>query len=192
MPVRVPASLVQVETTGPKVVTVHTCELEPQTLRAIHALMDAAFAGTLDDADHEHCLGGVHALLRQDGELVGHGSVVQRRILHAGEALRTGYVEGVAIRPDRQRRGYGGLLMAQLERVVRGGYRLGALSASDAGAALYERRGWRRWTGPTSVLAPSGPQRTAGDEGSVYVLPVDVALDLAGSLACDWRDGDVW
>jgi aminoglycoside 2'-N-acetyltransferase I len=35
-------------------------------------------------------------------ELVGHGAVVMRRLLHDAQALRTGYVEGVAVRADRR------------------------------------------------------------------------------------------
>ena len=45
--------------------------------------------------DWEHALGGVHALLSEDGELIGHASVVQRRLLHGGRALRAGYAEAV-------------------------------------------------------------------------------------------------
>jgi hypothetical protein len=33
---------------------------------------------------------------------------------------------------------------------------------------------------------------TRGDDGCIYVLPVDVSLDLLGELTCDWRDGDLW
>jgi aminoglycoside 2'-N-acetyltransferase I len=43
-----------------------------------------------------------------------------------------------------------------------------------------------------SALTPDGVVRTEDDDGSVYVLPVAVPLDLSGELACDWRDGDVW
>ena len=46
--------------------------------------------------------------------------------------------------------------------------------------------------GPTSALTPDGIVRTEDADGEVYVLPVAVALDLAGELTCDWRDGDVW
>lgn len=77
--------------------------------------MDAAFDGVSDDT-FENVLGGVHALVVAEGELVGHGSVVQRRLLHAGRALRTGYVEGVAVRQDRRRRGHGAAMMSALER----------------------------------------------------------------------------
>lgn len=127
-----------------------------------------------------------------DGELVGHAALVQRRLLHGGRALRPGYVEGVAVRADRRRQGHAAAMMAALERVVRGADDLGALSATDAGAALYAARGWQRWSGPTSALTPAGVRRTAEDDGGVHVLPVTVPLDLSGELTCDWRDGDLW
>ena len=63
----------------------------------------------------DNVLGGVHALILEGGELIGHGSVVQRRMVHAGRALRTGWIEGVAVRADRRRQGHGALLMAALE-----------------------------------------------------------------------------
>jgi aminoglycoside 2'-N-acetyltransferase I len=91
-----------------------------------------------------------------------------------------------------QRRGIGDALMAAVEEVIRGAYELGALGATDAAIPLYERRGWRRWEGPTAALTPAGLVRTPDEDGSVYVLPVSAEVDLAGELACDWREGDVW
>jgi aminoglycoside 2'-N-acetyltransferase I len=69
---------------------------------------------------------------------------------------------------------------------------LGALGATDEAASLYTGLGWRRWEGPTFALTPAGLQSTPEEDGSIYVLEVDCALDLRGELACDWRDGDVW
>jgi aminoglycoside 2'-N-acetyltransferase I len=146
----------------------------------------------MTDEDWEHALGGVHALVWEGDELIAHGSVVQRRLLHRGHALRTGYVEAVAVRADRRRRGHGGAVMEALERVVRGAYELGALGATDEGAALYTGRGWQQWRGPLFALTPDGVVRTEEDDGGVYVLPVATELDLSGELTCDWRDGDVW
>jgi aminoglycoside 2'-N-acetyltransferase I len=83
----------------------------------------------------------VHALVVEDAELVGHASVVQRRVMHGGRALRTGYIEGVAVREDRRRRGHGAAMMSVLERVVRSGYQLGTLGASADGGRLYASRG---------------------------------------------------
>ena len=170
----------------------HTSELDAATLDAAHELVVRAFGGDFSDHDWEHSLGGMHALAWEQGELVGHASVVQRRLLHAGRWLRAGYVEGVAVRPDRQRRGHAAAMMEALEGVVRGAYELGALSATDQAAEMYAGRGWQPWLGPTSVLSPGGIVRTEGDDGSVYVLPVALPLDRTGELTCDWREGDVW
>jgi aminoglycoside 2'-N-acetyltransferase I len=106
--------------------------------------------------------------------------------------LRAGYVEGVGVRADRRRRGHGAAIMAALERVIRGAYDLGALGATDEGAICYAARGWRRWTGPTLALTTHGIVHTEEDDGWVYVLSLDVALDPTGELTCDWREGDVW
>jgi aminoglycoside 2'-N-acetyltransferase I len=172
--------------------TVHTARLSPEELRAIRVLLDEAFEGDVTDDDYEHALGGMHALAWEGPELIGHGSVVMRRLLHGGRALRTGYVEGVAVRADRRRRGHGAALMAALERVIRGAYELGALGASDEAADFYAARGWQLWTGTASVIAPAGMERTEEDEGGIYVLPVSAQLTPDGDLACDWREGDVW
>ena len=67
---------------------------------------------------------------------------------------------------------------------------IGALSATDDGAPLYERRGWRTWDGRLSALTPQGIRPTPGE--AVYFLDPQGLLDPAGELACDWRDGDVW
>ena len=155
-----------------------------------------AFAGDFDDADWEHALGGMHAVICQRGEVIGHAAVVQRRLLYRDMALRCGYVEGVAVREDHRGQGLGGVLMDAVEQVVRGGYHLGALGATELGEPLYTGRGWIRWQGPTSVLAPDGITATPDDDGGVFVLPSDlpaaVTLNPTDPIACDWRDGDVW
>jgi aminoglycoside 2'-N-acetyltransferase I len=171
--------------------TAHTADLDAATLKAARTLLYEVF-DDMTDQDWEHCLGGVHALAWEGAELIGHASVVQRRLLHGGRALRTGYVEGVGVRADRRGRGHGAAMMHALERVVRGAYDLGALGATDEGADLYAARGWKRWQGPTSALTPSGIERTEEEDGSIYVLPVAVPLNLSGELTCDWRDGDAW
>jgi GNAT superfamily N-acetyltransferase len=117
----------------------HTAWLEAGELADIRALLDGAFRGRFSDDDFEHGLGGIHALVLDGEALVAHGSVVMRRLLHEGRALRTGYVEAVAVRADRRRLGHAGLVMEQLERVVRGGYDLGALSASSMARSFLPR-----------------------------------------------------
>jgi aminoglycoside 2'-N-acetyltransferase I len=169
----------------------HTADLGPQTLAAARELLYDVF-DDMTEQDWEHSLGGVHAIAWLDGEVVGHAAVVQRRLLHNGRALRTGYVEGVGVREDLRGQGYGGALMDPLERVIRSAYDLGALGSTDEAVAFYSGRGWVRWSGPTYALTPDGVVRTNDDDGGVFVLPVSVLLDLSGSLTCDWRDGDPW
>jgi aminoglycoside 2'-N-acetyltransferase I len=171
--------------------TAHTADLDAATLRAIRALMDRAFEGDFDDHDWDHALGGLHALVWEDGELVAHASLVQRRLLHGGRALRAGYVEAVAVDPRRRRHGYGAEVMAPLERVIRGAYEVGGLAASEMALRFYAALGWQRWEGPTSALTPGGVIPTPDDDG-IFVLPVTAELDRSGELTCDYRDGSLW
>ena len=170
--------------------TAHTSDLDTATLKAARALLYDVF-DDMTEHDWTNALGGVHALVWEGSELVGHASVTQRRIMHGGRARRAGYVEGVGVRADRRGRGYGAAMMDALE-VIRGAYELGALGATDEAASFYAARGWQLWRGPTSALTPTGVARTPEEDGGIYVMPVDVPLDLVGELTCDWRDGDVW
>jgi aminoglycoside 2'-N-acetyltransferase I len=154
--------------------TVHTSALGVQELRALRELLDAAFDGDFTDDDFDHALGGMHAMARD------------------GEALRTGYVESVAVHPGRRGGGVGARVMDELERIIRGAYEIGALGAADTARAWYASRGWQRWSGTTSVVTPEGVRRTPDEDGAVYVLPVTARLQPDGDLACDWRGGDVW
>src|SRR5579884_2667422 len=98
----------------PEVRLAHTAELAPETLRAARGLLDDVFGADMTDHDWDHALGGMHALVFEAEQLVGHGSVVQRRLVHEGRALRAGYVEAVAVRRDRRGRGHGAAIMAEL------------------------------------------------------------------------------
>jgi aminoglycoside 2'-N-acetyltransferase I len=171
--------------------TAHTADLDASTLKAARALLYEVF-DDMTDQDWEHALGGMHALMWDGAELVGHASVIQRRLLTGGRALRTGYVEAVGVRADRRGRGHGAAMMDALERVVRGAYDLGALGATNEAAAFYAARGWQLWQGPSTALTPAGIIRTEDEDGGIYVFPLAVALDLSSGLTCDWRDGDPW
>jgi aminoglycoside 2'-N-acetyltransferase I len=171
------------------VIVRHTAQLAAAELASARALCDVSY-GDFGDADWEHALGGMHALVHVDGELVAHGSLVMRRMLYGGRALRCGYVEAVAVHPDRRRQGHGRQIMASLEDLAPA-YDLLALCSSGQGRALYESRGWSLWRGPTSALTPDGLVQTP-DEDSIYVLGGPAVLDLDAAIGCDWREGDVW
>jgi aminoglycoside 2'-N-acetyltransferase I len=171
----------------------HTSALPASTLTAAQLLLAEVFGDDLDEHDWDHSLGGIHALVWESQRLIAHGAVVQRRIIHRERALRTGYVEGVAVHPEHRRRGHGATVMAALERAIAGAYELGALAATELGSRLYLARGWRQWQGSTHALTPAGTIRTAEeDDRAVHVFETSVPLDLHGALTCDWRDGELW
>ncbi|MFJ5234166.1 GNAT family N-acetyltransferase [Kitasatospora sp. NPDC088391] len=173
--------------------TVHTAELDPATRRAARDLLFEVFGAEMTEEDWAHCLGGLHVLARDGAELIGHAAVVQRRLSNGGRILRAGYVEGVVVRADRRRRGVGGLLMAEVERIVRAAHDLGALGASEEGVPLYLARDWRPWPGPTWALGPQGRVRTAEEDGGIYLFGGEGELDLSADLTVlEWREGDVW
>lgn len=172
-----------------EVVCRHTGELTETQLAQARALMDVAF-DDFTDADWSHALGGMHALVYDGHRLVGHGSLVLRRLMVDGRWLRCGYVEAVGVAPDVRRAGHGSAVMAALEELGPG-YDLLALSSSGPGVPFYEARGWQRWRGPSSVATAVGVVPTTDDDGSLYVRAAE-PLDLDAPITCDWREGDVW
>jgi aminoglycoside 2'-N-acetyltransferase I len=180
-------------TSAPDVRSLPTADLGATGRATLRAFLDAAYDGRFDDEDWAHALGGVHVLATVDGELAGHASVVQRQLVAGPDTLRAGFVEAVATAAARRRQGVGTAVMAEVERLVGGGYELGALSASEDGAALYAARGWVRWAGPLAALTPDGVVPTPDE--AVFVLPTPAtpaALDTGARLVCDWRRGDLW
>jgi aminoglycoside 2'-N-acetyltransferase I len=180
-------------TAGTVLRTAPTADLSPAELRRLRAFLDAAFLGHFDDDDWSHALGGVHVLATVDGELAGHASVVGRHLIAGEQTLRTGYVEAVGTGEAHRRRGIASAVMQTAERLVAGGFELGALAASEDGARLYRHRGWLPWRGSLAGLTPAGIVDTPDEQ--VFVLPTPATrgeLDLEGRLVCDWRRGELW
>jgi aminoglycoside 2'-N-acetyltransferase I len=171
-----------------------TADLTGAELEALRWLVVDAFEGRFAEDDWAHTVGGCHVLALEGDEVVAHAAVVARTLVAGSGPIATGYVEGVAVRRDRRRRGHAGRIMREANRIIAGRYQLGALSDGSGIPGFYERLGWERWQGPTFVAAPYGPIRTAEDDGGVLVLrtPATGGLDLAAPLICDWRSGDVW
>jgi aminoglycoside 2'-N-acetyltransferase I len=170
-----------------------TEDLSPDLLRALKVMLEEAYDESFVE-DWDHALGGVHFLVDEDGEPVAHASVVERFLETGRLLLRTGYVEAVATRPDRERRGLASRVMEAATNHIRETYELGALGTGEFD--FYARFGWEVWRGPTSVRTPAGDVvRTPDDDGYVMILrtpstPPD--LDVNAPITCDWRSGDVW
>lgn len=172
-----------------------TDELTEAEAAGIRRLLDAAFGigeeGFSDD-DWDHALGGVHFVLDIDDEVVAHASVVERELHLGGRPLRAGYVEAVAAAPARQGQGLGSRVMRPATEYIRERFELGALGTGSHG--FYERLGWSRWRGPSSVRTAGGLRRTVEDDGYIMVLPTPSSpqLDYDAPISCDWRPADAW
>jgi len=172
-----------------------TDELGHDEVAKLRAVLDAAWSGPYDaftDQDWDHATDGLHFIVHEEGEIVSHAAVVERRIHTNGRELRTGYVEAMVTRPDRQRRGLGTRVMKEAGRHIREAYDLGGLGTGEFG--FYERLEWVRWDGPTAVRTDAGEVRTPEEDGLIMVLftPAVPELDLSAPIACEWRPGDVW
>ena len=168
-----------------------THQLSRTELRALRDVLEEAFEGDFTDDDWDHTVGGLHVLAIDDG-VASHAAVVERVLVAADRALRTGYVEGVATATNQRGRGHASTVMRAVGKIIHKDYALGGLST--ALPDFYARLGWERWRGPTYTKAPSGPQRTADDDGAVLILRTRLTrhLDSTAPLMCDWRSGDVW
>ena len=172
-----------------------TDALSPAEVESIRELLWAAFIeddeGFSED-DWEHGLGGVHVVLDVDGVILAHASVVERTLEIDGRPFRAGYIEAVATRPGHEGLGHGSAVVGPASDVVRERYELGALGTGRF--SFYERLGWERWRGPSSVRIPGGLVATPDDDGWIMVLrtPASADIDPDAPISCHWRQGDVW
>lgn len=170
-------------------------ELLPTQSRAAESLVRDAFGTSFRTHDWIHGIDGVHVLVTDDGALIAHASVVPRILWHNDSQFSTGYVEGVAVRADQQGRGLGRVIMDHAESIIRERHDIGALNAVDTAAAFYAARDWRKWTGPTAALSPTGLIDTYNEEDCIFVFHPQLPTDTWQStspLICDWRPADLW
>ena len=160
----------------------------------LRRLWHRAFGGRFGGDDADHCYGGVHVVARDGaGVLVAHASVVPRRIRFADRPwLVVGYVEGVAVAPDRQGTGLGRRVMERLHDEIAARHAVAMLSTGRA-TGFYERLGWERWQGLSYTWTAQGV--VADDEhGGLMVRRVDATAvpDLTADVTCEDRSGDAW
>jgi aminoglycoside 2'-N-acetyltransferase I len=171
-----------------------TAELTGPELDELHALMVDAFGDRVTAQDWQNTLGGRHVIVRAEaaGEVVAHAALIKRALVVAGRTLRTGYVEGVATRPDQGGRGHATAAMRVVNDIISAEFDIGGLSTGAQ--HFYERLGWERWCGPTYVDSPSGRVPTPEDDDGVMVLRASRSptVDFTAPIVCDWRLGDVW
>ena len=169
-----------------------SAEAPAARLAEIRALLLAAFGPDFSDDDWEHALGGWHVVVTEGRSVLSHAAAVPRLLEVGGLRLHTGYVEAVATHPARRREGLGSRAMAELSRLITGGFELGALSTGRHD--FYRRLGWERWRGPTYVRHGVRVVRSPDEDDGIMVLRFGATgdLDLAAPIVCEARRGDDW
>lgn len=168
-----------------------TRDVSEETLAAIKRLNERAHVH-FSIEDWEHALGGKHFFVEEDGEVVSHACIVERKLESAGTSLRTGYVEAVATRSDLQGRGLMSRIMAAIAEHIRTEFELGGLCTGEN--SYFARFRWETWRGPTFVRTRQGLERTEHEDGNVMILRTvsTPQIDLDAAISCEWRPGDVW
>jgi aminoglycoside 2'-N-acetyltransferase I len=148
--------------------------------------------GDFTTDDIAHAMGGVHWIAEARGRVVGHASVVPRRLEADGVPLATGDVEDVATHPDWRHRGIASRLTERANAYIAEAFELGALSTGLH--LVYARVGWEAWHGPTFVRTDAGPVRTPEEDDGIMILRTPRTPPLSGTeaISCEWRPGDAW
>nr|WP_246305041.1 GNAT family N-acetyltransferase [Nocardioides thalensis] len=165
--------------------------VDERTRAELRELWDSAFDDFGDD-DADHAYGGVHVLARDGGRLLAHASAVPRRIRFGdGPWREIGYVEAVAVVPERQGEGLGRQVMRALQVEIAARWPVAMLSTGSHG--FYEGLGWERWDGRSFTQTPEGAVAD-GEEDGLMILRVEprAVPDLAVEATCEDRPGDAW
>ena len=157
----------------------------------LRKLLSEAFEDDFSDEDWQHTYGGVRFLGHFDGHLISHGAVVPRKMQVDGASMLVGYVEGIAVSPGFQRKGFGSLLMEEITSYCKSDFRLSMLSTDEK--VFYERQNWLDFQGNSYVLKDGVEIRSEDeDEGLMYLLGLHQFTDYPRKVVCEARVGDAW
>ena len=172
--------------------TIHDdAALDASTRAGIRDMLNSAFEADFSDADADHAAGGIRVLATDGDTIIGHAALVGRQMQVNGVTVTVGYVEGVAVHPDRQGQGYGSVLMRMIDEQALKTYALTMLSTGVQ--EFYEKLGWVRFLGKSFVSENGQMVRTADEDAGLMVLAENPSWNVAGcQIVCDWRTGDVW
>lgn len=174
-------------------VVLESDRLDEVTRLELRRLWHRAFGDRFSDDDADHAYGGVHVLVRDGDRVVGHASAVPRRIRFGEQPWRTvGYVEAVAIDPDRQGLGIGRRMMQMLQVETASRWLVALLSTGRA-TRFYESLGWEQWRGHSYTLTATGVVAD-NEHGGLMILRIDQSMvpDLSLGVTCEDRPGDAW
>ena len=103
------------------------------------------------------------------GELLAHACLDWVPVTIGHRTLDAGSLEAVATRADARRKGLGSLVVEAAGREIGASAQIGILGTGSF--SFYERLGWVRSTGATSVTEPDGAiTRSAEEDGAIMAL----------------------
>ena len=180
---------------GPEIQFLSLSDFESRTQHAqIRALLDSAFEGDFSDGDWQNSCGGWRILGFQGGRIVAHAALIGRSMLIDGQWAEVGYVEAIAVDPERQGQGIGVRMMQALNELANAEFELSMLSTGEQ--EFYAKTGWMRFAGQSFVAKDAftwDSQRSADEDHSLMFL-TRPAESTAGPLqvVCQPRAGDAW
>jgi aminoglycoside 2'-N-acetyltransferase I len=113
---------------------------------------------------------GPHVLAEDDtGALLAHACIAWVPMRIGDLDLCAGYLEDVATRADARGLGYGSAVVRAAHALIKADADLGFLATGSQ--PFYERLGWVRWRGPSSVRERDGScTRTPDEDASLMAL----------------------
>jgi aminoglycoside 2'-N-acetyltransferase I len=166
-------------------------ELTQNQVEILQALLTDAFAGDFSESDWQNSLGGARFVGLQNEELVAHGTVVARSMWLDESPITVGYVEAIAVAPNKQKQGIGSLLLNEITQLCLQNYELAMLSTDEKD--FYRRFGWQDFPGQSFVLVGDQQIRTAEEDCGLMVLtPESRSFGKISKVCCQARFGDAW
>lgn len=162
-------------------------------LDELRAWLEAAYDDGPWRREHWDEIGpGPHVVAEDhDGVLLAHACVAWVPLTIGAATVRAGYLEDVATRADVRGRGYGTAVVSATHPLIRAGATIGFLATGSQG--FYERLGWERWRGPSSVTELDGVRTPTPDEDGYLMalrFPETPAVSTDEPIARPRRDPD--
>jgi predicted acetyltransferase len=145
-------------------------ELIGDLASGVHRLLRDAFPDDgLDEGDYYRLLGAPDvAMVLCDGpQVFGHLGLYTREVEIGNEALKIGMPGGIAIAPDRRRRGHGPVLVQYAHEYLKERrIPFSVLFAYEP--RIYESSGYKLMQNATHFIEPDGTPRTLVYRGGMY------------------------
>ena len=157
----------------------------------IAKLLEDSYEGDFSEEDWLHTFGGVRFVGTLENQIVAHAAVVPRAVLINDLPRTIGYLEGVAVSPKFQGRGFGSHLLQYVSDFCQSNYEISMLSTDEFD--FYGKFGWQRFKGVSGIMHNSVKALTPQeDDGLMYLAGNSIESIEIATAFCDWREGDCW